>query len=173
VNQSVLFTATITTQFGGQPSGTVTFKAGTTILGQGTVDNGQATLNYSFGAPGQSSIVASYSGDSIFLPSSSMPLKQKVVKAATTTTLTSFPNPSQVGQTVKFTATVTGQYGGTPTGSIQFKDNGNVIAQLPLSGGVAHYKTSTLTQGEHHMVASYGGDANFQVSNGSVDQIVQ
>ena len=142
-------------------------------MGQGTVNNGQATLNYSFTSAGQSSIVATYSGDSIFLPSSSGPLKQKVVKAVTTTTLTSSPNPSQVGQSVKFTATVTGQYGGTPTGSITLKDNGTVIAQVVLSGGVAHYKTSTLTKGKHHVVASYGGDTNFQVSYGSVDQIVQ
>ena len=173
VNQSVLFTATITAQFGGSPTGTVTFKAGTTTLGQGTVNNGQATLNYSFTSPGQSSIVATYSGDSTFQPSRSARLKQKVTKAATTTTLTSSPNPSQVGQSVTFTATVTGQYGGTPTGSLTFKDNGTVVAQVTLSGGVARYKTSTLTKGKHHMVASYGGDANFQTSRGSVDQIVQ
>ena len=173
VNQSVLFTATIANQIGGRPTGTVTFKAGTTTLGKAKVSKGQATLNYSFTSPGTDSIVAAYSGDSIFLPSSSLPLKQKVMKAATTTTLTSSPNPSQVGQSVKFTATVTGQYGGTPTGSITFKDNGTVIAQVALSGGVAHYKTSALTKGKHHMVASYAGDANFQNSYGSVDQTVQ
>jgi len=173
VNQSVLFTATIANQIGGQPTGTVTFKAGTTTLGQAKVSKGQATLNYSFTSPGTDSIVATYSGDSIFLPSSSLPLKQKVMKAATTTILTSSPNPSQVGQTVKLTATVTGQYGGTPTGSITFKDNGTVIAQVALSGDVAHYKTSALTKGKHHIAAIYSGDANFQNSNGSVDQIVQ
>ena len=152
---------------------TVTFKAGTTILGQGTVSNGQATLNYSFTSPGQTSIVAIYSGDSIFLPSGSVPLKQKVVKAPTTTTLTSDPNPSQVGQSVNFTATVAGQYGGTPTGSIKLRDNGRLLAEVPLSGGVASYQTSSLKKGKHHMVASYGGDADFQGSSGTVDQIVQ
>jgi hypothetical protein len=172
-NESVLFTATVTPQFGGQPTGTVTFKAGTTVLGQGTVSNGQATLSYSFTSAGQSSIVATYSGDSIFQPSSSPPLKQKVVKASTTTTLTSSPNPSQVGQSVTFTATVMGQYGGTPTGSIKLKDKGTVIAQVPLSGGVAYYQTSALKKGKHHIIASYGGDANFNGSTGSVDQIVQ
>jgi len=96
VNQSVLFTATVTTQFGGSPTGTVTFKAGTTTLGQGTVSNGQATLNYAFTSTGTISIVATYSGDSTFLPSSSAPLKQTVTKAVTTTTLTSSPNPVTV-----------------------------------------------------------------------------
>jgi hypothetical protein len=173
VNQSVLFTATVTTKFGGSPTGTVTFKSGTTTLGQGTVSKGQATLNYSFTSPGTNSIVATYSGDSNFLPSSSARLKQTVLKAPTTTTLTSSPNPSQVGQSVKFTATVTGQYGGTPTGSVTFKDGHTVMAQVPLSGGVARYKTSALTEGKHHIFANYGGDANFRFSQGIVIQIVQ
>jgi len=173
VDQSVLFTATITTQFGGSPTGTVTFKSGATTLGQGTVSNGQATLNYSFPSPGGDSIVATYSGDSTFLPSNSAPLKQRVLKAPTTTTLTSSPNPSQVGQTVKFTATVAGQYGGTPTGLVTFKDGASVMAQVSLSGGVARYKTSTLTKGTHHMWADYGGDSNFRFSSGLVVQIVQ
>jgi len=173
VYQSVLFTAAVAAQFGGQPSGTVTFKSGTTILGQGTVSNGLATLNYAFTSPGRNSIVALYSGDPIYQPSRSVPLKQQVTKSPTTTTLTSSPNPSQEGQSVTFTATVIGQYGGTPSGSIKLKDNGTEIADVPLSDGVATYQTSTLTKGKHHMTAVYGGDADFQGSSGSVDQVVQ
>jgi Bacterial Ig-like domain (group 3)/FG-GAP-like repeat len=173
VDQSVLLTATVMTQFSGSPSGTVTFKAGTATLGQGTVSNGQATLNYAFTSPGNVSIEANYSGDSTFLPSSSAPLKQTVTKAMTTTALTSSPNPSQVGQMVKFTATVTGQYGGTPTGPITFKDGSTVLAQVALSGGVARYKTSTLSKGKHHITANYSGDTNFRFSSGGVTQVVE
>ncbi|MGA8493357.1 MAG: FG-GAP-like repeat-containing protein [Terriglobales bacterium] len=173
VNQSVLFTATVSAQFGGAPTGTVTFKSGTTTLGQGTVSKGQATLNYSFTSPGTISVVASYSGNSNFLPSSSAPLKQVITRASTTTNLVSSPNPSQLGQTVKFTATVTGQYGGTPTGTVEFKDGTAVLAQVPLSGGVAKYKTTALPKGKHHISANYGGDSNFRSSSGSVTQIVE
>ena len=173
VNQSVLFTATVATQFAGSPTGTVTFKSGTTTLGQAPVSNGQATLNYSFTSQGTFPIVATYSGDSTFLPSSSAPLKQSVTKATTTTTLSSVPNPSQSGQTVKFTATVAGEYGGTPTGSVTFKDGATVLAQVTLSGGVAKYKTSTLSQGKHRIYANYGGDTNFRASSGNVLQTVQ
>lgn len=173
VNQSVLFTASITTQYGGSPTGTVTFKEGTTTLGQGTVNNGQATLSYSFTSPDTDKIVASYSGDSNFLPSTSPPLWQHVTQAATITAVTSSSNPSQLGQSVKFTATVTAQYGGTPTGSVTFKDGQNVLAQVPLSGGVARYKTSTLTKGNHHIYANYGGDSNYRYSQGFVIQMVQ
>ena len=173
VDQSVLLTATITPVFGGSPSGTVTFKEGTTTLGQGTVSNGQATLNYSFATLGWNSIVATYSGDANFLPSTSPRLKQVVLKAPTATALTSSPNPSQLGQAVRFTATVTGQYGGNPTGSITFKDGQTVLGQVQLSGGVAHYKTSALVKGNHHIWASYGGDADFRPSQGFVLQVVQ
>lgn len=118
-------------------------------------------------------VVATYSGDSTFLPSSSAPLKQKVQKAPTTTTLTSSPNPSQTGQTVTFTATVAGQYGGTPTGTVTFEDGHTELAQVPLSGGVAKYQTSTLTEGNHHIKANYSGDANYRTSQGSLTQVVQ
>jgi hypothetical protein len=173
VNQSVLFTATITNQIGGSPTGTVTFKSGATTLGQGTVSNGQATLNYSFPATGTNPIVATYSGDSTFLPSSSAPLRQTVTKASTTTALTSSLNPSQLGQNVQFTATVAGQYGGVPTGTVTFKEGSTVLAQVPLSGAVAQYQTSSLTKGKHHILANYGGDANFRISQGSLFQVVQ
>lgn len=173
VDQSVLFTATVTNQIGGSPTGTVTFKSGSNTLGQGTVSKGQATLNYSFPSPGTVPVVATYSGDSTFLPSSSSTLKQKVGKAPTTTSLTSSPNPSNVGQTVTFTATVAGQYGGTPTGTVTFKNGGSVMGKGTLSGGVAQYQTSTLTKGNHHIYAVYGGDADFRVSQGSVIQTVQ
>ena len=173
VDQPVLFTATISNQIGGSPTGTVTFKSGTTTLGKATVSNGQATLNYSFGSEGTSPIVASYSGDSKFLPSTSAPLKQKVQKAPTTTGLTSSPNPSQTGQTVTFTATVTGQYGGTPTGTVTFDDGHTELAQVPLNNGAAEYKTSSLTEGNHHIKANYSGDSNYRTSQGSLTQVVQ
>jgi Big-like domain-containing protein/VCBS repeat protein/FG-GAP repeat protein len=173
VNQSVLFTAAIANQIGGSPTGTVTFKSKTTTLGQGTVSNGKATLNYAFTSTGTDVVVASYSGDSTFLPSSSAPLRQNVFKAPSTTTLTSSPNPSQLGQTVAFTATVTGQYGGTPTGTVTFKDGATELAQVPLSDGVAHYKTSALTKRTHHIWGDYSGDANFRPSQGLVIQVVE
>jgi len=173
VDQSVLFTATVTSQYGGTPTGTVTFKSGTDTLGQSALDNGQATLNYAFTSAGVDRITADYSGDENFNPSSSQELKQKVVRALTTTTLDSSPNPSQVGQTVTFTATVSGQYGGTPTGTVSLKDRGKVLATVPLKHGVAIYKTSGLGKGKHHVFARYSGDANFRPSSGSVVQVVE
>jgi uncharacterized repeat protein (TIGR01451 family) len=77
--------------------------------------------------------------------------------ATTTTTLVSSPNPSQFGQAVTFTATVTGT---SPTGTVTFKDGAAVLGTGTLNNGHATFTTSSLTTGSHSITATYGGDAN-------------
>jgi hypothetical protein len=90
-------------------------------------------------------------------------------KASTNTTLSSSSNPSDQGQSVTFTATVTST-GGTPTGTVQFKiDGSNPGAPVTLNGsGVATLSTSSLTGGPHTITATYSGDTNFDVSTGTL-----
>ncbi|MGZ8848021.1 MAG: Calx-beta domain-containing protein, partial [Pyrinomonadaceae bacterium] len=67
-----------------------------------------------------------------------------------------------------FTATVSSG-AGTPTGTVQFKDNGNNLgAPVALAGGVAQFTTSALTVGTHTITADYSGDVNFLVSTGTL-----
>jgi hypothetical protein len=89
--------------------------------------------------------------------------------AATTTVLTSSVNPSDSGQSVTFTATVTSG-AGTPAGTVQFKDNGlNLGVPVVLNGsGVAQLTTSTLAVGNHPITADYGGATNFLSSTGTL-----
>jgi hypothetical protein len=91
------------------------------------------------------------------------------VKATTTTAVSSSVNPSDFGQSVTFTATVTAS-AGTPTGSVQFKDNGsNLGAAVSLNGsGVATISTSSLTVGTHTITAEYSGATGFEASNGTL-----
>ena len=91
------------------------------------------------------------------------------VKAATTTAVSSSVNPSDFGQAVTFTATVTSS-AGTPTGSVQFKDNGtNLGPAVTLNAsGVATVSTSLLTVGTHTITAEYGGATTFGASNGTL-----
>ncbi len=77
---------------------------------------------------------------------------------ATATALTAGPNPSTFGQSVTFTATVTGGVG-TPTGSVTFKDGATVIGGGTLFSGVATFSTSGLSGGSHPITAVYSGDA--------------
>jgi uncharacterized repeat protein (TIGR03803 family) len=89
VNQSVTFTATVTSSYG-TPGGTVTFKEGTSVLGSGSLNsNGIATLTYAFPIAGAASITASYAASADF-NTSSVSLSQKVLAAASFTSLYSF-----------------------------------------------------------------------------------
>jgi hypothetical protein len=94
----------------------------------------------------------------------------------TQTTLSSSLNPSPtVGTPVTFTATVTPlSGGGTPTGTITFKDGTTTIGSSSVNaGGVATLSTSALTAGTHSMTAVYGGDLSFQPSTSTaLSQVV-
>ena len=89
-----------------------------------------------------------------------------VTKVNTSTTLTSSRNPSTVGQSVTFTATVAATSGTTkPTGTITFKDGAMTIGTGTLANGVATFATSALAQGTHSITASYSGSSAFNASN--------
>ena len=84
-------------------------------------------------------------------------LTNTAAKAATTVTVASSLNPSVAGQTVTFTATVSGA---APTGSITFKDGATTLGTATLNGsGQATLSTSSLNAGSHSITAVYGGDA--------------
>src|SRR5207244_7432302 len=54
-------------------------------------------------------------------------ISSATTRTPTTTTLSSSPNPSIVDQTVNFVATVVAQNGGSPSGTVTFKDAANTI----------------------------------------------
>ncbi len=81
-----------------------------------------------------------------------------------TTTLSTAPNPSVLGQNVTFTATVTGN---APTGTVLFSVNSVTVpgcATVPLAGAgnsrTAQCATPNLVLGSHSIGATYSGDAN-------------
>ena len=166
--QSVTFTATVTPQVTGTPTGTVTFSDGSQQIGQSTVSSGVATLTTSALAIGSHSITASYSGDSNYGASVSSVLTQVVANASTTTTLSAAPNPANVGQNVTFTASVTPATSGSPTGTVSFFDGSAQIGSSSLSGGLATFSTSTLAAGSHNVTAVYSGDENYNASTSSM-----
>jgi hypothetical protein len=83
--------------------------------------------------------------------------------AATTTSLVSSLNPSNSGQSVTFTATVS-SLSGTPTGTVTFNDGATPLGTAALSGGQAQLSTSTLSVGTHSITATYNGSATFSTS---------
>jgi hypothetical protein len=93
------------------------------------------------------------------------------VLPASTTALTSSANPSAAGQSVTFTATVTGPSGNTtvPTGSVRFLDGTTTLGSGTLNGSAAAtFSTTAISAGSHSITAVYSGDSNFLGSTSAV-----
>jgi Big-like domain-containing protein len=162
--QSVSFTATVTAVAPGTgtPTGSVTFKNGLAVLGSVSLISGKATFSTSALTVGAHSVTAVYNGSVDYNTSTSSVLTQTVNKAATSTALTSSPNPSTLGQTVTFKVTVAAVApgSGAPTGSVTLKDGATALGTVPLVAGKASLATSLLAHGNHAMTAVYVGSAN-------------
>lgn len=176
--QAVTFTATVTTNGPDLPSGTVLFLVPHLGRYWATLSGGVATFTTTKMIVDSVKVTASYAGDSSNLGSKAAPYQQTVDPAATTTKVSSSRNPSKVGQTVTFTATVTSAYA-TPKGTVTFKVGDDVVATVALVNGHIIYRTATLPVGSWTISATYNpelnrmGATNFTPSLGSMTQIVQ
>jgi Bacterial Ig-like domain (group 3)/FG-GAP-like repeat len=161
-NQSVTFTATLPTNV----TGTVTFTSGTATLGTSTVTNGVATLATAALAAGNDTVTATYNGDTNNnTATASVP---QTVKATPVVTLTSSTNPSAIGQSVTFTATLPSGV----TGTVTFTSGSTALGTFSLTGGAATATTSSLPAGNDPITATYNGDGNNDVATGTLTQIV-
>jgi Bacterial Ig-like domain (group 3) len=172
INQSVTFTAILTSP-SGTPTGSVQFSDGSTILGTQSLDtSGVATLTTSTLTTGSHTITATYVPTGTFAASSATLMQTVQSGYPTSITLAGSPNPSISSQSVTFTATVTSA-NGTPTGTVQFTDGPIVLGTSPLSAsGVATFSTSTLSVGLHTIYATYVPTGSFAGSSTSISQTV-
>ena len=87
--------------------------------------------------------------------------------AGTQTTVQSSENPSNFGDAVTFTATVTPTISTSlvPTGQVTFYVGSTAVDTTTLQSGSATYVTATLAVGTHSITVQYGGDNNFSGSN--------
>ena len=180
--QSVTLTARVSAT-SGTPSGPVTFYScgasaacgSTTSLGTGTLNAGKATLATSSLSVGTTYLEAVYGGSTTYGGSSSTALGQVVKPIATSTSLTSSSNPSNLGQSVTFTASVTAA-SGTPSGSVSFYScttssgcgTKTLLGAGTLNGsGKTTFSTASLLAGTSHIEAMYGGGGNYTSSTSS------
>jgi hypothetical protein len=89
-----------------------------------------------------------------------------VAATLTATALTSSSNPANPGQSITFTATVSGA--GTPTGSVEFFDGAQSLGSTNLVSGSAALTTSALAGGSHSITASYSGDSTHLASTSAI-----
>jgi hypothetical protein len=131
----------------------------------------QTTDGHSSLANSTSTLALSGANFSFTFPSYSMTVLE--LTAATTTTLTAADNPTTGGSLVTFTATVAPSPGAQ--GTITFRDNGVPLAggsNIPVTGGVATFQTSSLGVGTHPMSAAYSGAAGYASSTSSAINVV-
>jgi hypothetical protein len=172
--QPITFTAAVagTTTNTPTPTGSVTFKDGTTILGTASLNSSvQATFTTSSLSAGSHAITAVYGSDANYAASTSSVLTEVVTGSATATTattLTASPNPATIGQSVLLTATVAETSGSAvPTGTVTFYDGTTSLGTGAFSAGTATYSATSLAVDTHSITASYGGDASNSSSTSS------
>jgi Big-like domain-containing protein/VCBS repeat protein/FG-GAP repeat protein len=160
------------------PTGTVAFRdmnaPQNTVLGNGTLSSGAASLTLANLPVKTYGVIAAYSGDINFTPNvtgnwNSPTLQLTVVPAPTTTTITVSPTSAAPGQSVTIKAQVTSATGLIPTGSVTLSDGttGLVTMQLDSSGSASH-TTSSLSSGHHSLTWMYPGTTSFSPSLSSL-----
>ena len=103
------------------------------------------------------------------IPSAVVPVTVvSTVMNSTTTTVSSTPNPSVVGQQVTFTSSTTSG-GGVPLGTVTFTEGATVWASaVPVNGsGHASFTTTLLGAGSHTLTATFTGSTGWLSSSGN------
>ena len=133
---TVTFTATVVPSETGTPTGTVTFRDGTNVLGSGTLSAGQATFSTSMLTAGSHTITATYEGDTHFSGSTS-------------------PDLTQVVQAIP-----------APTGLVASADSDtSVMVSWTASAGATNYKISRSIDGTSFENAGTSNTAPFHDMN--------
>lgn len=158
----------------GTPAGTVTFSEGEAVLGTVQLAGVNATLTLKTLPPGTHEITAAYSGDANDEPSAATPIVQTILQATTETSLTSTLNPAPYGSSASLKATVkaVAPGGGTPQGTVSFREGETLLATVPLTSGSAKYSLKSVPPGTHAITATYSGEANYAASEDAIEQVV-
>ena len=160
------FTVAVQAPGAGTPTGNVTVSAGSDSC-TGTVAGGTCTITFT--SAGAKSLTASYAGNTDFNGSTSAAAPHTVNKADTTIAITSdAPDPSVVGEsvTVAFAAAVTAPGAGTPAGMVTVSDGTDGCTASVSAGSCVVVFSSA---GAKSLVASYGGDSNFNGSTSAAE----
>ncbi|MFF4304162.1 Ig-like domain repeat protein [Streptomyces sp. NPDC001601] len=157
---------TVTGSHSVKPTGKVTVKDGTTVVGTGTLDaSGKVTIGLSNHLKvATHSLSVSYAGSSS-LNASSTTVSLKITKATasvSTSAPTSVSHTAKAKVTVKVTAS-----GTTPTGTVRIYQGTKVIATGTLSGGKVIVTLPKLAKGKHTLHAFYVGSSTVNSKAGA------
>jgi hypothetical protein len=167
------FTVTIHSGASAVPTGTVTFRDGARALGAVALDDaGQARLTVADLPVGEHEIQVEYPGDTNFAASTAA-MHQTISRTTTRTTVTSSAVTAAFGEVVTLEAMVRSEAGGSPTGTVTFRDGTTPLATVPLDGAGSARVEADLGWGRHTVSAMYSGDATFGPSVATTTQLIQ
>ena len=156
VSQSVTLTATVS---GSSPTGTVTFKDGSSAITSIALSSGTATYNATFSTTGSHSLTAVYNGDVVNATSTSSAVAE-TVNPVTTTTQLSCPASTTVTVAVNCTVTVsTPIYMSSLSGqSVKIVEGSTTLATGTLSylSAPSNFKASITLPGSSPPVSVVG-----------------
>jgi hypothetical protein len=179
--QSVTYTATVSITAGGNLSGGVTL-VDSVGNGSSTVTvplvNNIAVYDATYRSRkllGAHSVTATYSGQANVAEGSASSVLTEYVRGDTTQTAVSTSgSPSQFGQAVTFTASISSKYGPITDGdTVTFYDGSTVLGSVVLAGAQATFTTSSLSAKKHVIKALFAGDNKFEPSTGHIVQLVE
>ncbi|MEU2621740.1 Ig-like domain repeat protein [Streptomyces sp. NPDC007157] len=157
---------TVTGTHGVKPTGKVTVKDGTTVVGTGTLDSsGKVSVSLSNHLKvATHSLSVSYPGTSK-LNASATTVSLKITKA---TAAVSTSHPTSVSHTAKGKVTVkVTATGTTPGGTVRVYQGSKVIATGTLSGGKVTITLPKLAKGKHTLHAFYVGSSTVNSKTGA------
>jgi subtilase family serine protease len=163
----------------GVATGSVTFTSNGNTQSAAINSLGVAQISASSLAPGTYAYQASYAGDASFAPSTSSTQTLTITKGATSFSLSSSAAAVTPSGQVSLTAFLqTQSIALYPTGTISAAVNGHTYSPAAVTEGQSNgadavefifsIPASDLEPGSNSISVSYGGDANYQASNGSV-----
>ena len=164
MGEPILLNASVVSGLG-QPSGSVTFSDGSSVLGTVAVDsNGKAQLAVSTLSVTTHALTAAYSGDANFAGSAAAAASVLVAQAPTTMKLISSSTPVGVEQPLTLTAMVkvSSPGAGAPSGTVTFSEGLSTLGIGTVDArGHAVIITNALPAGDHAIFATYNGDQSF------------
>jgi hypothetical protein len=156
-----------------KPTGSVTFKEGSTTLGTatlalvGTTETAKLTIPGGL-SMGKHTITASYAGSSTFEASTST-VEVTVAKGSTLSTLTVTPVDANPGKsTIAVAVTAVAPATGVPSGTVTFVVDTQAPQVFSLNGvGKSQFAVTFATGSTHTVSVSYAGDGLFNPSTAS------
>ena len=121
-----------------------------------------STVNGAFNAPTFSPALPSTLSATLAYSATSVTLQLQTISSVS---LQSSLDPSALGQSVTFTATVAGD---SPTGSVTFFDGVNSLGMATVTNSVATLTTDGLTTGWHDITVTYSGDSDNTTSTSAI-----